>query len=145
MSLHHLQQAVAKMQGIKLAQSADANPGRLEANEKSIGGTNHVNRAASETVGMDGSPKGYRWSQELPPDQPSTSGRTPGLETLTESAEAGALDENLTMLKRLFTNDGADRAADQELIAKSFVHGKPGQYVTRSKTLLEKVGSVLGR
>lgn len=142
MSLEHLQQVVAKLAA---SSNEEKEPGRTPTNQMdTIGGTNHVNRTAAETTGMDGSPTGYMWRQNIPEDKPSTSGRVPGLEVLTSGSEKIVADQNMGMLDRLFTDIDEARRVDRELIAKNFDAGSPGKYVTRSKTLLENVRGTTG-
>jgi hypothetical protein len=151
--LNTLIERLGKMPGIHKAASfmvervtmlkkADA-PENNEAD--TLIGTNHINQAPSETNGMDGGPTGYMWSQDIPPDAPSTSGRTPGLETLHSGAEKIVHDETIGMLRRAFTNYQEAAKTDREQMSELLVNGKPGTYVTRSKTLLTSVRDLTGR
>ena len=127
---------------VTMLKKADA-PENNEAD--TLIGTNHINQAPSETNGMDGGPTGYMWSQDIPPDAPSTSGRTPGLETLHSGAEKIVHDETIGMLRRAFTNYQEAAKTDREQMSDLLVNGKPGTYVTRSKTLLTSVRDLTGR
>ena len=144
MSLRYYQHAVARMTGMKLAEDQ---AGHIEANDAgTVSGVNEVNLPASEVTGIDTSPDTYRWSQDLPQDHPATTGRKPGLETLTSGSEAISADQNLTMLHRTFENMQEAQRVDRELIAQNFdAAAVKGGYVTRSKTLLEMVRGTAGR
>lgn len=142
----------------KLANEAESTPkaetdtrGTLESNiGNETAQTNHTNLTADETVGMHGDdPLGtntYRWGEKPPVvGQPGTTGRRPDIETVSSSAEQINNQDNLDMLARSFNNFSAARQNAQETVSRNLEHGQPGTYVTRSKTLLDKVKGVVGR
>jgi hypothetical protein len=124
--------------------------GSLDSNiDRSTVETNHVNQTAEETNGMTGKdPLGmntYRWGEKAPEDQPGTSGRRHDAETLSTSAEEINKEDNLDLLARSFNQFTEARRNAQSVVSQNLDHGKPGSYVTRSKTLLEKVQGTTGR
>lgn len=124
--------------------------GSIESNiDNEVAQTNHTNPTAEETNGMHGDdPLGmnsYRWGEPPPTDKPGTTERRADTETLSSSAETGNNQDNLDMLARSFNQFAESRSNAQEVVSKNLDHGTPGSYVTRSKTLLEKVKGVAGR
>lgn len=124
--------------------------GSLESNiDNEVADTNHTNPTAKETNGMK-TDEGlgineYRWGEPIPEDKPKTTERRPDTETLSTSAEEGNNQDNLDMLARSFNQFSESRRNAQEVVKDNLDHGKPGTYVTRSKTLLEKVRGTAGR
>lgn len=124
--------------------------GSIDSNiDNSTVQTNHTNPTTEETTGMhEEDPLGmvrYRWGEKPPVGQPGTTERRPDMESLSTSAEAGNNQDNLDMLARSFNQFAESRHNAQETVSRNLDHGKPGEYVTRSKTLLEKVKGVTGR
>lgn len=140
MSVADLKKAFAKL-------SAHNQPGLVESNlESTIKGTNHMAKGHGEQTGMpQPGITGDLWGQEPTNDPVTTSDREPGREALTQGAEKIHLEENYDLLRRTFDNMDAASKADKALIRQHFANGEPGKYVTRSKTLVEKVRDIAGR
>lgn len=124
--------------------------GSIESNiDNEVADTNHTNPTAEETNGMqhkDGLGNNeYRWGEPPPEGKAETSSRRGDTESLSTSAEEGNNQDNLDLLARSFNQFAEARHNAQEVIKENLDHGKPGTYVTRSKTLLEKVRGTAGR
>jgi hypothetical protein len=87
----------------------------------------------------------YLWGEEPPKDQPGTSNRTPGSETLSTSAEQINLEDNLDLLSNAFSNFGEASRVSKATVSQLFQNGQPGKYIARTQTLLEKVKGTAGR
>ncbi len=142
----------------KVANEADSTPkadatteGSLDSNiDNEVAQSNHTNLTAEETPGMHGKdPLGtntYRWSEKPPVEgKAETTSRRDDIESLSSSAEKINNEDNLDMLARSFNQFAEAKRNAQEVVSENLDHGKPGEYVTRSKTLLDKVKGVTGR
>jgi hypothetical protein len=119
--------------------------GSLKSNiDREVADTNHTNLTDDETNGMKD--KGdYRWGEKIPEDQPGTTARRHDTEVLSTSAEQINNEDNLDLLARSFNQFTEAKRTAQAIVSQNLDNGKPGSYVTRSKTLLEKVRGTTGR
>lgn len=123
---------------------AAAAPGgvRPEDNENNnTSGTNHIGLNAKETKGAPT----HSWGQVPPPSHPSTTERSEENQSLSTSAEEVNTTDNHELLVKNFDQMVEAIRKDKELIRQNFATGKPGEYETRSQTLLERVRGTAGR
>ena len=76
--------------------------------------------------------------KEETPNVALTNGRSEN-EAFTSAVEKANVARNLDILEELFTNSGEAGRVDRATVKDLFEHGKPGQFVTRSRTLTEQV------
>jgi len=109
----------------------------LEVNTGSVTGKNPVAPTPEELKGV--SLHGHLWGQEPPKDAPAVGLRSPAYETFTDAVEQANKEQNLDLLLRAFTNMSTASSNAKDTVSELLVNGKPGKYVTHSKTLLERV------
>lgn len=78
------------------------------------------------------------------PNKASTKERTEE-QALTEGAEKVHVENNINALDEYLKSTGDTGHHNKAVIQQLFENGKPGHYIARTKTLLEKVGEVLAR
>ena len=118
--------------------------GSIDTNvDKEVADTNHSQKNHEEQKGI-GKPS-YLWGSEVPDGKPGTTNRRPDIEALSTSAEAINLEDNQELLERSFSNFGEAKKVDQSTVRELLEAGKPGKYVTRTQTLMERVKGVTGR
>ncbi len=109
-----------------------------EANDEgTVAGKNEIAAGHGDQKGVP--VEGFLWGQEPPKDQPLLGKRSPTHETFTESVEQINRDEQHDLLERAFANFASASATAKAIVAQNLVKGRPGTYVTHTKTLLEKV------
>jgi len=134
MSVLEIQKSIARLAGnTKLAEKLEAN------DEGTVAGKNEVGKTREETVGAL---RGY-WGDEPEKSPTGTTERETKSEALNTAAEKINVEDNHDLLARVFTNLSPASDADKRLIEENFAHGKPGSYVTRSKTLVELTRGLL--
>ena len=112
--------------------------GSVETNiDNEVANTNHVQKNETEQLGIP-SPI-YLWGSPPPKDQPGTTNRRPDTETLSSSAEKINVEDNHDQLEKAFSNFASTSKTDKATVGQLFENGKPGKYVTRAQTLIEKV------
>lgn len=134
MLTNDIQKQIAKLAGnTKLAES-------LESNDKgTVAGDNQVGKTRQETPGAL---EGY-WGEDPPKAPIGTTERDPRHEALNTAAEKINAEDNHDLLDDIFQNMANASETDKKLIQENFANGKPGSYVTRSKTLVEMTRGLL--
>lgn len=111
---------------VKWAAPEPAEPGRLETNKRVD---------AENTL----SPTEPLQAHDPSPNKASNPGRSDEHETFSENAEKATVTDGIEVLLNALANMGEARRVDQQTVSELFDHGKPGQYLTRSRTLAQQV------